>query len=216
MLRIIAGQFKGLSLAIPKDPLTRPTAAPVREAIFSILGDKTLEARVLDLFAGSGAMGLEALSRGAGSLLLCDQSPLALETLSANLKKVKPRFATKARLLKASFPLDLHSLMREGPFSLILLDPPYTDPVGNVLSILAWMAQNGLASPGATAVWEQSPKSLALWDPEAIKPWQVILSRRWGKKAAAILELPDPNDPLSLPALDLSPPHPGQGRPGTG
>ena len=190
MPKIITGLFKGLTLLSPKDPTIRPTAAPVREAIFSILGQKPRGAAVLDLFAGTGAMGLEALSRGAEKLLLCDRSPLALKTLAANLKKIPQRLQPKAKILKATFPRDLSLALADGPFDPLLVDPPYDDPIEPIPLLLRQAAQTRLAAPQALAVWEQSPKSLSLWDPDSLLPWQLHLSRRWGKKAAAILFLP--------------------------
>jgi 16S rRNA (guanine966-N2)-methyltransferase len=189
MPRIIAGLFRGLSLSVPDDPLTRPTAGLVREALFSILGRRTQGAAVLDLFAGSGAMGLEALSRGAGNVLLCDESPKAISAISANVSRIPLGLRPQARILRASFPREYGALAAHGPFSLFLLDPPYRAPLGDVLSFLALAAGNGLACPGATLVWEQDPRSLKLWDHEAQTPWRVTLSRSWGKRAAAILEL---------------------------
>ncbi|MDR2386167.1 MAG: 16S rRNA (guanine(966)-N(2))-methyltransferase RsmD [Deltaproteobacteria bacterium] len=189
MPKIITGLFKGLNLVSPKDLEIRPTAAPVREALFSILDQKPLGATVLDLFAGTGAMGLEALSRGAEKVLFCDQSPQALATISSNLKKIPSGLLAKTKLIKATFPKDFPLLAAHGPFSLILLDPPYADNVFNVLSFLNFAAQTDLASPQATAVWEQSPKSLNYWTPEDLPLWDILLSRRWGKKAAAILQI---------------------------
>ncbi|MDR2367658.1 MAG: RsmD family RNA methyltransferase [Deltaproteobacteria bacterium] len=189
MPKIITGLFKGLNLLSPKDPSTRPTAALVRGAIFSILGAKPRDASVLDLFSGTGAMGLEALSRGAERLLMCDQSPAALGTIAANVKKIPPRLQPKAKTLMATFPRDFGLLLADAPYSLFLLDPPYDDPVDTVLSFLRFAADNRLAAPPATLVWEQSPKSLKLWQPQDLRPWDLLLARRWGKKAAAILEL---------------------------
>jgi 16S rRNA G966 N2-methylase RsmD len=134
-------------------------------------------------------MGLEALSSGAEKLVMCDKSPQALATISANVKKIPARLVDKVTIIKATFPRDLDSPLRHGPFSLIFLDPPYNDPIDNILSILSLAAQNQLASPKATVVWEQDPKSLKLWDPDSLVPWEVTLTRRWGKKAAAVLDL---------------------------
>ncbi|MDR2301812.1 MAG: 16S rRNA (guanine(966)-N(2))-methyltransferase RsmD [Deltaproteobacteria bacterium] len=190
MPKIITGLFKGLNLNAPKDLEIRPTAAPVREAIFSILDDIPLGAAVLDLYAGTGAMGLEALSRGAEKVLFCDKSPQAITTIVGNLKKIPARLLPKTEVMRATFPKDFSRLSKQGPFSLILLDPPYADNVFNVISFLNFAAQTNLASPQATAVWEQSPKSLSHWAPQDLPRWELALTRRWGKKAAAILKLP--------------------------
>src|SRR5260370_40047690 len=84
MMRVVAGRFGGQTLAAPRGRATRPTPERVREALFSILGDVAGE-RVLDLFAGSGALGIEALSRGAGEATLVDSSRSAIEAIRRNL-----------------------------------------------------------------------------------------------------------------------------------
>jgi 16S rRNA G966 N2-methylase RsmD len=140
-------------------------------------------------------MGLEALSRGADKLLLCDQSPLALAAMESNLKKIPSALTDKVKIIKATFPKSYGRLIKEGPFSLILLDPPYADPIENVINFLAWATKNKLASSDATVVWEQAPQSLKLWDPQSLVGWETVLTRRWGKRAVAILELNnEPND----------------------
>src|SRR5919198_4163450 len=84
-MRVIAGQGLGRRLQAPAGAATRPTSDRVREALFSILGDRVRGARVLDLFAGSGALGIEALSRGAAAVTFVDSAPGALTALRDNL-----------------------------------------------------------------------------------------------------------------------------------
>ena len=84
-MRVIAGTYGGRTLKAPPGAATRPTSDRVREALFSILGDRVPDARVLDLFAGSGALGLEALSRGADSVTFVDDAPAAIRAVKANL-----------------------------------------------------------------------------------------------------------------------------------
>ena len=85
-MRIVAGELGGRRLRMPKDGRVRPTADRVREAWMSILGEELQDARVLDLFAGSGALGLEALSRGAAAATFVELSPPSLEALRANIE----------------------------------------------------------------------------------------------------------------------------------
>src|SRR4051794_28006829 len=85
-MRVIAGRFKGRRLQAPPGLATRPTSDRVREALFSILGERVEDARVLDLFAGSGALGLEALSRGAATAAFVDSAAPAIRALEANLR----------------------------------------------------------------------------------------------------------------------------------
>ncbi|MDR0355263.1 MAG: 16S rRNA (guanine(966)-N(2))-methyltransferase RsmD [Deltaproteobacteria bacterium] len=187
-LKIIGGQFKGLVLKAPPGQSTRPTSSRVREAVFSVLGqERLLGAKVLDLFAGSGAMGLEALSRGADKVLLCDSSLKALTTIKANLEKLPKGLDVKT--LKAVFPGSLPRLSPYKPFSLVFVDPPYQGDVSLVLAFLAFAVQNELLVPGSQVVWEQPPENLDKWS--APEPWRLVQTKRWGDKCAAFLELPD-------------------------
>jgi 16S rRNA (guanine966-N2)-methyltransferase len=117
-LRVVAGEFKGRRLVAPRGAHTRPTADRVREALFSMLGDVE-GARVLDLYAGSGALGIEALSRGAASAVFVERDPAALTAIERNLAPLD----VEASVERADA---LRWLARaEGPFDLVFCDPPY-------------------------------------------------------------------------------------------
>jgi 16S rRNA (guanine966-N2)-methyltransferase len=117
-VRVIAGEFKGRRLHTARGSRTRPTADRVREALFSMLGDVS-GARVLDLYAGSGALGIEALSRGAESALFGERDQAALAALRRNLDAVGARADVRRQDV-------LRFLARpEGTFDLVLCDPPY-------------------------------------------------------------------------------------------
>jgi len=122
MLRVVAGQHRGQRLAAPRRAGTRPTADRVREALFSILG--SLEgAKVLDLYAGSGALGIEALSRGAGEITFVDSDPAAIRAVRANLERIG---ADGARVFRADALSFLRGAARHGDrWDLVLCDPPY-------------------------------------------------------------------------------------------
>lgn len=125
-MRVIAGTAGGLKLTTPAGNTTRPTTDRVKEALFSILEstDRLTGANVLDLFAGSGALGIEALSRGAAHVTLVDKSRPALEALRRNLLHTK--LANQATVLQLDIFHALEQLVRRGDdFNLILLDPPY-------------------------------------------------------------------------------------------
>jgi 16S rRNA (guanine966-N2)-methyltransferase len=117
-LRIVAGAFKGRRLAAPRGVRTRPTADRVREALFSMLGDVS-GARVADLYAGSGALGIEALSRGAASAVFVERDPVAVAAIERNLAPL----AVEATVVRADVARWL--ARAEGPFELVFCDPPY-------------------------------------------------------------------------------------------
>lgn len=124
MPRIIAGKARGTSLVTPAGSDTRPTADKTKEALFSILTPRMNNAHVLDLFAGTGQIGLEALSRGAASAVLVENNPLAVKTIKTNIEKT--HFSTSARILAIDVIKALRLLASEGcVFDLIFLDPPY-------------------------------------------------------------------------------------------
>ena len=118
-MRVVAGAFKGRRLQAPRGRRTRPTADRVREALFSILGDVT-GARVLDLYAGSGALGIEALSRGAASVTFVDRDPRAVAAIRRNLEAVGTE--QEVRRLDA---LRYLAGAEDASFDLVFLDPPY-------------------------------------------------------------------------------------------
>ena len=144
-MRIIAGQWRGRPLAAPAGDATRPTADRTREALFSMLASRVGSfdgLAVVDLFAGSGALGLEALSRGAASCLFVEQDRAALDALKANVAKLGAGGAE----VRAGSVLSLGPA--RAPLDLILMDPPYASGAGNVA--LDKLARLGWAGP---ATW---------------------------------------------------------------
>ena len=125
-MRVIAGESGGVPLKVPKT-VTRPTADRVREAVFSILGERVAGARVLDLFAGSGAVGIEALSRGAESAVFVEQNRAACEVLRGNLAKTG--LAGKAGVVCGDAVKTAGKLGRE--FDVVFADPPYVKRRGD-------------------------------------------------------------------------------------
>jgi 16S rRNA (guanine966-N2)-methyltransferase len=152
---VVAGTLGGRRLAAPPGDATRPTSDRVREALFSILGDVT-GLRVLDLFAGSGALGIEALSRGAGAVTFVDRAPRALRAVRANLDAL----GLSATVLRRDALATLEDAARRGDqYDLVLLDPPYglAGELGPRLST----ALPPVLAPGARVVAE-SDRRLAL------------------------------------------------------
>jgi 16S rRNA (guanine966-N2)-methyltransferase len=145
-VRIIAGEWRGRALVAPKGDATRPTADRTREALFSMLVSRlgTLEGlRVADLFAGSGALGLEALSRGAESCVFVEQERQAIDVLRKNIAALGARAEVRAQSVLAL-------MAATEPFDLILLDPPYGTGAGEValdrLLRLGWIGPSTMIS----------------------------------------------------------------------
>jgi 16S rRNA (guanine966-N2)-methyltransferase len=121
-VRVIAGRWGGRRLQAPPGRSTRPTSDRVREALFSMLGARVDGARVLDLFAGSGALGLEALSRGAAEATFVDSAPAALRAVRANLEALDGE-AEIVRSDARRFVVSASAAARQ--YDLVFLDPPY-------------------------------------------------------------------------------------------
>ncbi len=159
-MRIVAGNLRGRALKAPEGQALRPTADQVREAVFNVLAhggeriggkDAVTDARVLDGFAGTGALGLEALSRGAVHATLMDNDRVALECCRANLQALG--VASQATVLQG----DCLSPVRPAePCDLVLLDPPYGEDLA--APALTALAAAGWTTPGAICVVELAKK----------------------------------------------------------
>jgi len=178
----VAGSAKGTRLA-PVPAGTRPVSDRAREGLFSSLGARVEDARVLDLFAGTGAMGIEALSRGAASALFVDSAPGALKAVRENLRRTKlGKHATVRRQ-------DALGAVRQGigPFDLILLDPPYRVPQSYLDAVLAEIAGQGVAEPGATLALTRSSKS---YTPVIPVHWRLERRLSYGESAVLVFDTP--------------------------
>ncbi|HEV8104116.1 MAG TPA: 16S rRNA (guanine(966)-N(2))-methyltransferase RsmD [Gaiellaceae bacterium] len=172
-MRIIAGSHRGHRIAAPKGRDTRPTSDRVRESAFNLVGPVD-DAVVLDLFAGSGALGLEALSRGAASAVLVESDREACRTINANLDKLK----LHATVLCSDALRAVASDRRT--YDLILCDPPY----GYDASRLAPQLARLLAEDGVL-VWESAGRE----PPPVIPGLQERTSRRYGSARLTLFEL---------------------------
>ena len=184
-MRIIAGAFKGRRLA-PVKGRTRPTAAKVREAVFSILGPAVPGARVLDLFAGTGALGIEALSRGAAVAVFVEDHPEALKGLRRNLEDLGLLGRTTVWPLPVTTALKKLADRAEG-FGLAFLDPPYGG--GEAVAALSALASLNLLLPGARVVVEHSRRESL---PEACAPLGRLEVRRYGDTQVAFYLVEEP------------------------
>jgi len=153
-MRVIGGTLKSRRLRVPRGSAVRPTADRVREAIFDILGPRWRYRRALDLFAGTGALGIEALSRGTEHAVFIEQSRGALPVLRANLADLQ--LTMRARILPVSIKkgIDLLARMHES-FDLIFMDPPYGK--GLVGPTLTLIGEGKLLAPDGIIVAEHDP-----------------------------------------------------------
>lgn len=149
MMRIITGSARGTRLLTLPGDNTRPTAERVKEAVFSMLGDRVRDARVLDLFGGSGQMGLEALSRGAKHAVLVDNSREASAVMAENARRTHLSDQAEIRVCDALFYL---KTAPTAPFDLVFLDPPYA--AGLLPVCLSLLAERGLLAKDAVLVCE--------------------------------------------------------------
>lgn len=122
-MRVISGQFRGTRLHTPSGTDIRPTADRLRESIFNIIGPRIRGKRVLDLFAGTGAMGIEALSRGATHAVFIDNHPQALDLIRRNIAKVK--ISERATIVSWDIAQNLQCLRDHAVSDIIFMDPPY-------------------------------------------------------------------------------------------
>ena len=182
-MKIVAGEFRGRQLSTPSGDATRPTAARAREALFSILRDLSAE-RVLDLYAGSGALGFEALSRGAERLVLVESSKAAQQAIRNNLQALD--VGARATLVPLRAEASLKALERLGPFSLVFADPPWADAQA-ALGVLEQLVGHSLLAPAARLVLEHAART------PPVSPLGSRLSptdtRRWGDTAVTIFEV---------------------------
>lgn len=143
-MRIISGKARGTKLFTLEGENTRPTLDRIKEPLFSIIMNKIQDAEVLDLFAGSGALGIESLSRGAKNAILCDNSREAIKIINNNLEKTKLK--DQARILNEDYKKCLNKLQGQ-KFDLIFLDPPYKSDYIEI-SVKQILEQNLLKEDG--------------------------------------------------------------------
>lgn len=162
-MRIVAGEFKGRRLAGPDGKATRPTSDKVREALFSILGDISGQ-RVLDLFAGTGAVGLEAISRGASEAVLVERDRRMASVIDRNIGDTTGSGDDRVKLVRGDA---LKYLANAEPFDLVFVDPPYAQ-AGDLTAKLT-AALPAVLAPGATVVTESDRREPLVLGESAFK-----------------------------------------------
>jgi len=179
-MRIIAGKAKGHQLKVAKGNITRPATDLVRGAIFSILETTTSDwSQVLDLFAGSGALGIEALSRGAGWVDFVERAPRCCDIIRQNLEKTK--LAAQAHIYCCSVAKAISFLDKE--YGIILMDPPYSDL--SIGKVVAQLATSKLVGTNSVVVVTHSPH---LTLDSTYAPLNLVKERRHGDSCIAIYQ----------------------------
>ena len=172
-VRLIAGRWRGRRLAFPEIEGLRPTPDRVRETLFNWLQGHCSGARVLDLFAGSGALGLEALSRGATEAVLVERHPAAVRQLGESLQALGVRETAAAGEARARVvPGDGYRYLEGAaePFDLVFLDPPFAD--GREVELCKLLLARGwLAPSGWLYVEHPTARTIPAW-PDGLRPWR--------------------------------------------
>ena len=183
-MRIIAGKYKGRRLRAFKGQRIRPTSDRVREALFSILGDKVRGSLVLDLFAGSGGLGLEALSRGADKVVFVEKASSAREIIRDNITALSAE--SSCEVIPGDYRNALRSLGNKNvSFDIIFVDPPYQDTENGAVEII--LSQIGesdtLREDGLVVIEHSSRVGINFSD----IPWEMIQSKKYGRSCLSIL-----------------------------
>jgi 16S rRNA (guanine966-N2)-methyltransferase len=181
-MRVIAGTAGGIQLDVPKSGV-RPTMDRVKAAIFSSLGETIIGAHVLDLFAGSGALGIEALSRGATAALFVEENSGAVATIERNLRRTK----LEGRVRKQDVFAFLTGSLTTPLFRIIFADPPYEKTKGGgefTQLLLENLELAALLDPGGIFVLEKRPGE----ETRASPLWNVTRARRYGATEVLFLE----------------------------
>ena len=186
-MRIISGEAGGRTLFAPSGLDTRPTSDKIRGSMFNIIGARVVDARVLDLFGGTGALALEALSRGAKSAVLVDCGARACPVIQDNIDTLG--CGDRARLLRMKDTAAIAALNRQGAaFDLVFLDPPYRMDTAPVCAALI---REGLLAEGGLIVAEHARET-----PPSVPPPLLLLDRReYGVTGLSFYHIPKEETP---------------------
>ena len=175
MLRIITGTAKGKRIETLEGEATRPTSERIKEALFSSIQFDIEDRRVLDLFAGSGQLGLEALSRGAASVSFVDSEREAMEVVKRNARTTG--FFDKCRYIVSDWRNYIRKTSGKDKYDLVFVDPPYSMECCHDAALR--LAESGLLASGALVVLESGTEE---FDPAEISGFEVLKSTHYGKK----------------------------------
>ncbi len=179
MIRITGGKWNGHPLATPAGDSTRPTQARLRQALFNSIQGVCIDASVLDLFAGSGSLGFEALSRGASRVTWVDQAPGALRTLKDNCKRLHIEPSVGHIVSFKISPTEFLPTHEMGPWDLILVDPPYHQDWEE--KILLWEGWVSRVVSEALLILEWAPRKNSEGFAETVGRWTKIREKDYGE-----------------------------------
>lgn len=184
-MRVITGKAKGHTLKAPNNLLTRPMLDRVKQSLFAILnGYGAIRGRVLDLYAGSGALGIECLSQGAEWAEFVEQRTPVCRIIADNLAHT--RLSEQAKIHNTTVAHFLAHHRPDAPYDILFMDPPYADP--QIEQTIKTIAESGLAAPGALLIVGHSTR-VPLAD--SYPPIERITLRRMGDSCFSIYEWPD-------------------------
>lgn len=179
-MRVIAGSAGGIPLVAPRGNATRPITDRVKETLFAILGERVLDARAIDLYAGTGAIGIEALSRGAASVDFVERDRGALASLATNLERTRLGEAATVHAGDVRAVLEREA----GPWDLAFLDPPYE--VRDIVAPLEALVER--LTPGATVVVKHFWRN----EPPTVPGIRQARQRRFGETTLTFCEVEEP------------------------
>ncbi len=183
-MRIITGQARGIQLKAPEGEATRPTAARVKEAVFSMLQFDIEGRSVLDLFAGSGQLGLEAASRGAADVTFVDKSKEAMAVIKENIKKTK--LTEYCNFYQTDY-IDFIKRFASKPFDIIFLDPPYA--MSLYKPAIEALLEKGLLKPTTLIVCESNADQVFDGDDSLAEKFTIEKQSRYSKTVINIFKL---------------------------
>lgn len=184
-MKIITGKAKGMNLETLKGEATRPTSQRVKEAVFSMIQFEIENSAVLDVFAGCGQMGLEALSRGAKKATFCDASRDATDIVIANAKKT--RMFDKCRVSCCDYKQLISGFKGKEQFDIIFIDPPYKDKV--IPDVLKRLLDADAISPNAKIICESGCEDIFDQEPELKDKFDILKISRYSISYITVLSL---------------------------
>ena len=177
-MRVISGSAKGLNLKTIEGNSTRPTRDMVKEALFSILMSQIQNSNFLDLFAGSGAIGIEALSRGAQFCMFIDYNPACIKVIKENIKKAK--FNDFSKVYNTDYKKAISKLDEES-FDIIYIDPPYNKEMG--IDAIQLISEKNILTNGGIIVLETDTNELV---PDFIGIYEKFNYKRYGRNILSL------------------------------